>query len=831
MSVIVVLPSRLATATPSRGRKPGRAATTGRRGRSSSSFGATSSTFPTATATPTTLPDFEADIPLKLELVASPTIVSYSCADGLSVVPYPCNDDGDPIPVQQLWYYNQHHRFLDNISCFCEFRYGTRRPVRIIKARSVQHGGSICLGCPDWLPSGRDLFGNPAGCRYFVNLDHVFSGSTPWAQTPLQPYPEREGIYISPTRLPSSQGNRTTSGSSEVAAGDNTSNTSPASVSLQSSPSARIEWASPAIASSSAGGWGTASPSSPTGDPSDQADHYELQLITGSCHGSSQPPCSQPAQTTHNLGDDSHTIEGICLDSAPGNGDRAPKRRRTLGGHVVSVPGTDMRARTRSLSPSPPVPSISAAIETLTAVVTALAPSPTTFGQKASTLGPSKMPAASLKRKATYAPHDIIEVSSGDEDVASTRPPSATIRPLLVAQERRMGRQEGSSTFRRAPLPMKPVRTGNASTGSSSSALSLAVPSAPRLAPCAAAAQLSARTTIEVPRALEATAVTAALDLPLSLTSAIEGDRSPPSAASSTSSNEPPALLADRRPMHVADIFGPPPAPVHSLPRRLPTRSRYHQVAPGLEGPYGGAPILPHIPYAMHPYTARPYVPRPYAPHPYMPHTPPPYAHLYGMGMIPPLPHPELHPRGSAPSYYARHGFYDYGYGYGGHPREYMTGPAFEYMDAPQPSLVSARGSAHNNHRPPHAMEATSEEAHAQRHDRGVPDHAGIPPVARMPLPADAMGPSEPRAPTDGMYAPHGGHLVPSSAMGTPTSPSTLWTTSGSAQDARAPFEDSAVFPAGLIVATRDAGPSVESRTDAEGADDPGNLAPSNVTH
>ena len=73
----------------------------------------------------------------------------------------------ETLPVQQLWYHNQAHRFLDGISCFCERVYGTARPVRMFKARTGEHAGSVCLGCPDWLVGGQDRFGHAAGCRYW----------------------------------------------------------------------------------------------------------------------------------------------------------------------------------------------------------------------------------------------------------------------------------------------------------------------------------------------------------------------------------------------------------------------------------------------------------------------------------------------------------------------------------------------------------------------------------------------------------------------------------------------------------------------------------------
>ncbi|KAI0640231.1 hypothetical protein C8Q77DRAFT_1153113 [Trametes polyzona] len=129
--------------------------------------------------------------------------MTYSGGGMLTAVPYPCDGEGIPVPLDELIAYNLHHKFADGITCLCEYKYGTPRPVRLFEARGGMHTGSVCLGCPDWQADGVDVSGNPAGCRYFVNLKEKFPGDAPWDGLPLQQYPLRQGTYTSPRRLPS----------------------------------------------------------------------------------------------------------------------------------------------------------------------------------------------------------------------------------------------------------------------------------------------------------------------------------------------------------------------------------------------------------------------------------------------------------------------------------------------------------------------------------------------------------------------------------------------------------------------------------------------------
>ncbi|KAI0764224.1 hypothetical protein BD413DRAFT_615933 [Trametes elegans] len=136
------------------------------------------------------------DYYLKQELTEYPTLMSYEEGQ-LSVVSYPSDAAGTPIPLNDLIAYSRTHEFLNNIFCFCEFLYGTARNVRIfIPSKRNGIAGHVCIGCRDWMPKRVNRDGRASGCRFFLDLTVLFSDATTWRCMPLKEYPIARGAFI-----------------------------------------------------------------------------------------------------------------------------------------------------------------------------------------------------------------------------------------------------------------------------------------------------------------------------------------------------------------------------------------------------------------------------------------------------------------------------------------------------------------------------------------------------------------------------------------------------------------------------------------------------------
>ncbi|KAI0633543.1 hypothetical protein C8Q77DRAFT_796148 [Trametes polyzona] len=316
---------------------------------------------------------------------------------------------------------------------------------------------------------------------------------------------------------------------------------------------------------------------------------------------------------------------------------------------------------------SPPPPSVSVTAPTLAAVITAMVTPSTTNGQDTSKdtseMPPTpKIPTLCFKRKATYNPTDIIEVSSGEEDAAilGSRRLSSTLRPLLVMRERRIAgeRADTLKTTDRPPLSMSSsAATGHISMLPSAKAATLPIPPLTPAAP-------GPRSSSPGPTCASAPARMAPLP-PAHPLSAMEVASSPPA---STGGDD--ALAGPRAPPeHIIHPDNPSVAGGYCAPeqhsavataggalRPLIGRGRYRHTAPGLEGPPYPGPIMS----------------------PYMPYPAPPYGYPYAMPLVhyPPV-YPVYHAP-VPPSYYAHGSAYAHTGGHAGLPSEYLTGPAFE---------------------------------------------------------------------------------------------------------------------------------------------------------
>ncbi|KAL7278682.1 hypothetical protein ACG7TL_007684 [Trametes sanguinea] len=123
----------------------------------------------------------------KARLNASLTTVSFTAVPPkLNWVPYPEDVFGGPLPVDELVAYSKTHVWPDNIKCFCSLTNHIDTAVRIFTPRTGEHRGDPCLACPNWDAGGL------TGCRYWVNLRHLFSEPAALTTVPLGAYPLRQ---------------------------------------------------------------------------------------------------------------------------------------------------------------------------------------------------------------------------------------------------------------------------------------------------------------------------------------------------------------------------------------------------------------------------------------------------------------------------------------------------------------------------------------------------------------------------------------------------------------------------------------------------------------
>ncbi|KAI0040766.1 hypothetical protein FA95DRAFT_1611537 [Auriscalpium vulgare] len=101
--------------------------------------------------------------PYKDELSKATTLLTLDCESGTLVeFCYPCYDDGQPVPLDELLSYWETHDMSTPV-CFCFVKTGEAKETVLFLARwpNGEHYGSICLSCED------------GACGYFATVTRV----------------------------------------------------------------------------------------------------------------------------------------------------------------------------------------------------------------------------------------------------------------------------------------------------------------------------------------------------------------------------------------------------------------------------------------------------------------------------------------------------------------------------------------------------------------------------------------------------------------------------------------------------------------------------------